>query len=154
MWPTKRSRKPVTIRPLADRDSAQYAALDALLRAEGIKATSPAGAMPGTVCLVAEAGGVIVGRARVVITGDPSPAYGHIGLAVHPGHRRHGYAAAMMRQCVAILAAAGVPVALVACREGNAASAALIEQCGGVLHGTYQGRHTMRQYLIDTSKEN
>lgn len=139
---------PVILRPLAERDATDYAALDALLRAEGFKAAGPGKARPGTVFLVAEAGGVLVGRARVVITGDPDPRYGHVGVAVHPDHRRKGYATAILRGCLAIVAAAGIDNALVTCRQENTASARLIERCGGVLQGTVTGHRVMRQYLI------
>lgn len=143
----------ISIRPLADRDMDQYDAMDSLLRAEGIRATRPGSAMPGTVFLVAEDDGVLVGRARLVITGDPRPEYGHVGLAVHPDHRGKGYATAIAKGCAAVLAAAGIQYALVTAREGNTALADFIEKNGGVFHGTVtsdRGR-TYRQYLAETA---
>lgn len=58
---------------------------------------------------------------------------GHVGYAVRPAYRRRGYATAMLRHALDLLASLGVQEALVTCDDDNGASAAVIERAGGVL---------------------
>lgn len=57
---------------------------------------------------------------------------GHIGYGVRPSQRERGYATAMLRQVIPIVAKAGIKRALITCDVGNIASMKVIERCGGV----------------------
>ncbi len=81
---------------------------------------------------------------------SPSAVGGHIGYAVRPGHRGRGYATAVLRQALVVARAEGVEQVLVTCEESNAASAAVITRCGGVLedvHVDADGRRTRRYWI-------
>lgn len=56
---------------------------------------------------------------------------GHIGYIVDPAYRNRGIATLALRECLKVLAAIGVAEALVTCDDTNAASARVIEKCGG-----------------------
>ncbi|WP_433872066.1 GNAT family N-acetyltransferase [Saccharopolyspora sp. CA-218241] len=58
---------------------------------------------------------------------------GHIGYAVLRRFRRRGYGTELLRRGLRIARDHGVERVLVTCAEGNAASAAVIERCGGRL---------------------
>jgi predicted acetyltransferase len=57
---------------------------------------------------------------------------GHIGYKVRPSCRNHGVATAALRLALKKLAGLGVERALVTCNTSNAASARVIEKCGGI----------------------
>ena len=104
--------------------------------------------------LVADVDGVPVGRVsvRYSLNDYLRTVGGHVGYAVAPEHRRRGHATEMLRQSVALLADAGVDRVLVTCDEDNAASAAVIEACGGVLEDVRTlGEETKRRYWIDAA---
>lgn len=106
--------------------------------------------------LVAEVDGTIVGRASVRHElNDWLACYGgHIGYGVRPQFRRRGYATEILRQSLGVVAGVGVRRALVTCDDGNVASAATIERCGGVLEDVVPGpgeRGATRRYRIDTA---
>ena len=85
--------------------------------------------------LLAEVDGQVVGRTsiRYDLTEHLLRVGGHVGYGVGPAFRRRGYATEILRQSVGRLNAAGVERVLVTCADDNAASAATIEACGGVL---------------------
>jgi predicted acetyltransferase len=56
---------------------------------------------------------------------------GHIGYDVHPEYRNRGIATFALREALRFLASRGVTEALVTCRDDNAASARVLEKCGG-----------------------
>ncbi|MGF0115171.1 GNAT family N-acetyltransferase [Promicromonospora sp. Marseille-Q5078] len=102
--------------------------------------------------LVADVDGVPVGRVSVrhELNEYLYEVGGHVGYAVAPEHRRRGYATAMLRQSVALLAKGGVERVLVTCDDDNAGSVAVIEACGGVLEDVRtRGDETKRRYWID-----
>jgi predicted acetyltransferase len=115
------------------------------------------GLAPGRVrCdfLVADVDGVPVGRVSVrhELNEYLREIGGHVGYAVAPEHRRRGYATAMLRHSVALLAAGGVERVLVTCDVDNDGSAAVIEACGGVLEDVRtRGDETKRRYWIDVA---
>ena len=75
---------------------------------------------------------------------------GHIGYAVRPQFRGHGYAKEILRQSVDLLRARGISPALVTCDDDNLASARVIESGGGVLESVVPGVADMpkRRYWI------
>ncbi|MCC2335005.1 GNAT family N-acetyltransferase [Cellulomonas wangsupingiae] len=112
----------------------------------------PDGWVPDTF-LVAEVGGVIVGRVSVRHWLTPALAEvgGHIGYGVLPEHRRRGYATAMLRQALGVARAVGVRDALVTCDDDNVGSIRTIERCGGVLQDVVRGEgRATRRYRVPT----
>jgi predicted acetyltransferase len=112
----------------------------------------PPGRVPATF-LVADVGGEIVGRTSVRHELNELLAHegGHIGYGVLAEHRGRGYATEMLRQSIVVARAAGVDRVLVTCDDDNAASAAVIERCGGVLEDVVVSDETgvpVRRYWI------
>jgi len=104
--------------------------------------------------LVAQVDGELVGRTSVRHSLNAWLARwgGHIGYAVRPAFRRRGYATEILRQSLAIARTLGVDKVLVTCDEGNAASAAVIERCGGVLEDVVHGEDgspDKRRYWVE-----
>lgn len=113
----------------------------------------PEGWVPSTF-LIAQVAGQLVGRASIRHTLNPWLALwgGHIGYAVRPAFRRRGYATEILRQSLPIAGALGLDKVLVTCDEGNSASAAVIERCGGVLGDIVPGENgasATRRYWIE-----
>ena len=71
--------------------------------------------------LLAEVGGVIVGRSSVRFELNDFLAHegGHIGYGVLAAHRRRGYATEILRQSLAIARDEGVDRVLVTCDDDN-----------------------------------
>jgi len=103
---------------------------------------------------VAEVDGEIVGRVsmRHELNEHLEREGGHIGFVVLPEHRRRGYATQMLRRALEILAAEGLVAVLVTCDEGNIASGATIERCGGELTGRAElDGSLVRHYHVPTA---
>jgi len=104
--------------------------------------------------LVAEVEGQIVGRVSIrhELTEALRRLGGHVGYGVLPEHRGRGYATVMLRAALGLLGSDGVDEALVTCEDANAASAAVVERCGGRLVQRLEvdGRLT-RHYLVPTA---
>lgn len=62
---------------------------------------------------------------------------GHVGYSVRPSARGKGYAKQLLRGAKAFGAALGLTELVVTCAASNAASARVIESCGGKLQDTY-----------------
>ncbi len=78
---------------------------------------------------------------------------GHVGYKVRPSCRNQGVATAALRLALSKLARLGVKQALVTCRDTNAASARVIEKCGGVrIEDAFVDEHAERRYLVPTSR--
>lgn len=75
---------------------------------------------------------------------------GHIGYHTHPGHRAKGVATFALREGLKVLADMGVPAALITCSDSNAASARVIEKCGGIRvdDSTVDGFEPRRRYVV------
>ena len=105
--------------------------------------------------LVAEVAGQIVGRASIRHHLNEYFAFhgGHIGYGVRPAFRRRGHASEILRQSLVIVRSYGVEQVLVTCDDGNAASAGVIERCGGKLERVVPGHESdngtpFRRYWI------
>jgi len=109
------------------------------------------GAVPETF-LLAEAGGVIVGRLslRHALNQQLRDRGGHIGFGVLPGHRRRGYATEILRQGLVLARGLGLGRVLLTCNQDNAGSRAVIEGQGGVYEDsiTQAGGSVTRRYWI------
>ncbi len=75
---------------------------------------------------------------------------GHIGYHTHPLHRGKGVATYALREGLKILAHMGVRAALITCADSNAASARVIEKCGGirVQDAAVAGFERRRRYVV------
>ena len=112
----------------------------------------PDGMVPATF-VVADAGGVIVGRSSIrhELNDFLAREGGHIGYGVLPPHRRRGHASEILRQSLVIARAVGVDRVLVTCEDTNLGSATVIERCGGVFESlvdTTGGGPPTRRYWI------
>ena len=113
----------------------------------------PEGWVPSTF-LVAQVAGELVGRTSIRHSLNAWLARwgGHIGYAVRPAFRRRGFATEILHQSLSIARELGVGKVLVTCDEGNAASAAVIERCGGVLEDIVPGENgapDKRRYWVE-----
>jgi predicted acetyltransferase len=114
----------------------------------------PPGIAPSTF-LAAFVGDELVGRVSIrhVLTERLFRVGGHIGYAVRPRHRGHGYATEILRQTLHRAADLGIASALVTCDDTNLASIAVIERCGGILDQTDAAASPgKRRYWIDTGR--
>ena len=75
---------------------------------------------------------------------------GHIGYVVRPQYRSKGYATLMLREALQVARDMGLDRVMVSCDEKNAASARVIEKCGGKYESSFQHDDTItRRYWID-----
>lgn len=91
---------------------------------------------------------------RVSVRHELTPALrdvgGHIGYGVRPGHRRRGYASALLAAGLVVLRDLGIERALVTCDEDNVASVRTIERNRGKLENVVSRPDgAKRRYWID-----
>jgi predicted acetyltransferase len=174
---TSETRETLRLRPLRDDDEAAYRGALEVMAAEGNVfgfALEPGvewsayldmlderrrgvnlspDQVPATF-LVADVGGVIVGRAQIRhhLNDFLEREGGHIGYCVLPDYRRRGYATEILRQSLTVIRAIGVDRVLVCCDDDNAGSIAVIESCGGELDSVTSSSLSeplTRRYWID-----
>ena len=113
--------------------------------------------LPGRVAstfLVAEVGGVIVGRSSIrhELNDWLNLFGGHIGYAVRPQFRRQGHAYEILRQSLTIAKDLGIEKILMTCNDDNAGSIKVIEKHGGVLENKVdEDGRLLRRYWINNS---
>lgn len=111
----------------------------------------PPGIVPETY-LLATVDDEIIGRASVRHTLNTGLARrgGHIGYAVLRRFRGRGYGTAILRASIPVARGLGVDRILVTCDDTNAASARIIESCGGTLDSIEPGTDgtLVRRYWI------
>lgn len=125
----------------------------AALAAEESGVDLPPGRVPATY-LLADVDGTVVGRASIrhELNDVLLQVGGHIGYAVRPAYRRRGYATAILRGCLDRCRDLGLDRVLVTCDDDNAASATVIERCGGELEDVRvlaPGTPGKRRYWIE-----
>jgi len=77
---------------------------------------------------------------------------GHVGYKVRPSARNRGVATAALRLALKKLRTMGVEKALVTCKATNAASARVIEKCGGVrIEDALLTDRVERRYWVSTA---
>ncbi|RHA40768.1 GNAT family N-acetyltransferase [Cellulomonas rhizosphaerae] len=107
-------------------------------------------------CVGGFVGPIVVGRLSVRhrLNAHLALVGGHIGYAVRPGHRRQGYAGAMLRHGLVVAREVGLKRVLVTCSDTNVASARTIERAGGELEdvvATPGSGELKRRYWIPTA---
>lgn len=70
---------------------------------------------------------------RYELSEELSLKYGDIGYGVRPSERNKGYATKMLRHAVSVCKDKGMKQVRLGCYKDNAASAKVVEKCGGVL---------------------
>lgn len=105
-----------------------------ILENEHLNHDLPKGRVQATF-LVAEIGGVIVGRTSIrhSLNEFLFNYAGHIGYGVRPKFRRQGVATEILKQSLKIIRAVGVSEILMTCDDDNLGSATVIESQGGRL---------------------
>ena len=113
-----------------------YEAWVAQLERASDPATCPVGHAPAlTYFGIRENDGRIVGMIdlRLELNDHLRTHGGHIGYAVRPTERGKHYATEMLKATLEIYKERGIDELLLICSKGNAASAKVITNCGGVL---------------------
>jgi predicted acetyltransferase len=124
-----------------------------VLAAQRCGVVPDSGLVPATF-LAADVGGRLVGRTSIrhELNDFLAREGGHIGYGVLPGHRRRGYATAILRQSLVIARSVGVERVLLVCDDDNVGSITVIERCGGLLESVVpraDGGPAYRRYWID-----
>lgn len=126
----------------------------AAVRAMQDEKTSPWGAAATTYFSLHQGDGRILGtiQLRHKLTDELLQGGGHIGYAIRPTERGKGYATQQLELALREADRKKIPSVMVSCEKCNAASAAVIRKCGGVLgwEGYRESFHTWIQiYWID-----
>jgi len=107
--------------------------------------------------LVAEIDGQIVGRVSIrhALNEYLERRGGHIGYGVRPDFRGRGYASAILLRALGFIGTLGIEKVLVTCDDANAASARVIEKCGGTLENIIEqdDGEKLRRYWIDIKSD-
>lgn len=107
------------------------------LRASAEGRDLPAGRVPATTYWMMRGERIVgCGNLRHRLTPALEALGGHVGFAVRPSERRRGHAKALLRFLLARAHELGVGDVVLTCDRDNAASAAVIRACGGVLAPT------------------
>lgn len=130
-----------------------YADWLAKLVSDADLANVPEGRVPGYTYFYVDDQDRIVGviNIRLYLNGFLREQGGHIGYSIRPTRRGKGYATSMLRGALDFLAPLGLRDVLVTCHKDNAASAKVIQNCGGVLEdetfSEHYGRMVQRYWI-------
>ncbi len=118
-------------------------------RGEGLEE----GWVPGTTLFLVEDGRILgVANLRHRLTDHLRRFGGHVGYSIRPSERNQGFATRLLEEVKAYARVTlGIDSLLVTCEPENAASARVIEKCGGVLEDEsfYEpAGHRVRRYSI------
>ncbi len=99
-------------------------------------ATSPWGVAATTYFSVHRGSGRIIGtiQLRHTLSEEMKQGGGHVGYSVRPTERGKGYAKQQLALVLREAGRLGLTRVMVSCEKRNAASAAVIRSCGGVLY--------------------
>jgi len=116
------------------------------------------GQVPSSTYWLVRDGRTILARSNLRHRLTPHLLYegGHIGYGTRPSERRKGYGRAVCAKTLQRARAMGLERVLITCDEDNAASARIIEACGGVLESRVVSRETgkeKRRYWVDLSAD-
>ncbi len=110
------------------------------------------GWVPSTTLLGVDENGRIVGMIdiRHRLNDYLAQFGGHIGYSVRKNERRKGYASQMLIQALEVAKQLGINKVLLTCEKENAASAATIRKCGGILENeVYDDGVLTQRYWIE-----
>ncbi len=115
----------------------------------------PQGWVPGDTFWLVRDGRRLVGMInfRHELTDFLHAEGGHVGYSVRPSEQGRGYATHMLQRVLGRARELGLRRVLITCDERNAASARVIEKCGGILENSVpsavEGREVTCRYWID-----
>jgi predicted acetyltransferase len=115
------------------------------------KGEPPDGWVPSTTSFLVDEGRILgVSNLRHWLTPHLLEHGGHVGYSVRPSERSRGHAARLLRDAARRARRRGIERLLVTCDASNAASARVIEKCGGVLESEVPtGDVPIRRYWIE-----
>lgn len=118
-----------------------------------MRSKAPSGLVPATSYFFTDSSGEILGALdlRHTLNENLLAVGGHIGYAIRPAFRKRNLAPYMLALGLQKAGEMEIHRVLITCNEGNLASAATIEACGGVLENTVTGENGEKicRYWID-----
>jgi len=114
----------------------------------------PEGWVPSTTSFLVDEGRVLgVSNLRHWLTPHLLDHGGHVGYSVRPSERNRGHATRLLRDATRRASRLGIERLLVTCDANNAASARVIEKCGGILENEVRTDDApIRRYWIELRK--
>ncbi|MEI6171083.1 MAG: GNAT family N-acetyltransferase [bacterium] len=114
----------------------------------------PEGWVPSTTSFLVDEGRILgVSNLRHWLTPHLLDHGGHVGYSVRPSERNRGHATRLLRDAARRARCLGIERLLVTCDANNAASARVIEKCGGILENEVRTDDApIRRYWIELRK--